>query len=129
MSTLKLALSLLLLTGEALLAEPAPAIAPAPADSTADSVGKPTDLLAEALPVLKKDYVGFLDLEVKDGDQLGDLVTRSKGGLRLLDQHTKRETIISTLLPGNIGYWRLPSFTPEKSWGDLDVQLDQSNNT
>jgi len=125
MNALKLTLSLLLATGTALMAEPAPAIAPVPTGATVDSQAKPTDLLAEALPVLQEKYSGFADLHVKTGDQLNDLVARSEGGIRLLDQPAKATPIISTLLPGNIGYWRLASFAPEKSWDELGTQLGQ----
>jgi hypothetical protein len=127
MNPLKLTFSLLFLTGTALMAEPAPAIAPTPADAAATTSDKPVDVLAEALPILQAKYSGFADLHLKTGDQLNDLVTRSDGGIRLLDQPAKPTSIITALLPGNIGYWRLASFTPEKSWDELGAQLGQWN--
>jgi hypothetical protein len=124
---LKLTFSLLFLTGTALMAGPAPAIAPVPADTATATFDKPADVLAEALPILQAKYSGFADLHLKTGDQLNDLVARSDGGIRLLDQLGKPMPIISMLLPDNIGYWRLASFTPEKSWDDLGAQLGQWN--
>jgi hypothetical protein len=54
-------------------------------------------------------------------------VARSDGGIQLLAQteKTPAKPILSALLPGNIVYWRLASFTPEKTWNDLAAQLDQ----
>jgi hypothetical protein len=119
MNILKLTLlSLLLLTGPVLRADP-PAVAPAAAQLPS------ADPLAEALPILQTRYIGFAELHVKTGDQLKDLVARSDGGIRLLDQQEKPTPIISILLPGNIGYWRIASFTPEKAWDDLAAQLEQ----
>ncbi|MCE0498847.1 MAG: S41 family peptidase [Methylacidiphilales bacterium] len=87
------------------------------------------DLLAEALPVLKAGYVDFPGLHYKSGDQLKDLVARSDGGIQLVTPKEKMPLapIISALLPGNIIYWRLASFTPGKSWDDLAAQLEQGS--
>jgi len=128
MNSLTLSLSLLVLTGTALAAEP-PTPAPAdPAPAPAAAEPKADDPLAEVLPTLRDNYLGFADLNVKPEDQLKDLVSRSKGELKLLDEVAKPVPIISTLLPGNIGYWRMASFTPEKTWDDLAAQLDQWGN-
>lgn len=105
-----------LLTGTALLADPSPA-----PQSTADAA------TAEAVPILQAGYVDFKTLHYQPGDTLKDLVARSDGGIQLLAQseETPARPILSALLPGNIVYWRLASFTPEKSWNDLAAQLDQ----
>jgi len=112
MNIVKLALvSLLLLTGPALLAEP-PAVDP----------------LAEALPILQAKYVDFKALDYKQGDHLSELITRSNGGISLSVPETVSGPlpIITTTLPGGIIYWRLASFTPEKSWMDMATQLEQA---
>jgi hypothetical protein len=104
----------LLLTGSALADPSAPAsVAP--------------DFLTEALPILQTKYVDFPDLHWKSGDQLKDLIARSNGGIQLMTSPGKKPAtpIISALLPGSVVYWRLASFTPEKTWDDLAVQLEQ----
>jgi hypothetical protein len=119
MNILKLtSLSLLLLTGPVLLAEP-PAVSPPNA----------TDPLAEALPILQTKYADFKALQFKEGDHLSDLIARSGGKISLSAPETATSAIpspsVPVALPDNILYWRLATFTPEKSWLDTGRQLQQ----
>ena len=107
-----------LLTGSVLMAEPTPPSVPLP---TVDSI-------TEVLPILQSKYFLFHDLQYKPGDHLSDLIARSKGGITLSapDPLSTPNPIVTATLPGNIIYWRLASFTPEKSWPDLGTQLEQA---
>ncbi|MCE0522419.1 MAG: S41 family peptidase [Methylacidiphilales bacterium] len=121
MNILKLTLpSLLLLAGPLLLAEP-PTVAPP----------NPADPLAEALPILQAKYIDFQALNYKPGDHLSDLIARSGGKITLTAPETASapDPIITVTLPDNILYWRLASFTPEKSWADLGTQLEQASSS
>jgi hypothetical protein len=111
-------LLLLLLTGPVLRADP-PIVAPTPA----------ADPLAEALPMLQMKYVDFKALNSKQGDHLSDLIARSNGGISLVTPETASAPIpiVTATLPGGVIYWRLASFTPEKSWLDLGTQLKQES--
>jgi hypothetical protein len=112
-------LSLLLLTGSILRADP-PAVLPSGAN----------DPLVEALPILQTKYVDFKALNYKQGDHLSDLIARSNGEISLTAPEETASAplpIITASLPGNIIYWRLASFTPEKSWMDLATQLEQAS--
>jgi len=113
-------LSFLLLTGPVLLPDPS-AIVSAPA----------TDPLAEALPILQSKYVDFKALNYKQGDHLSDLIAHSNGGISLGAPETASAPlpIVSATLPGDIIYWRLASFIPEKSWMDMGMQLEQASRT
>jgi hypothetical protein len=113
-------LALALLTATALRAEPSAAFAP------------PTpDPLAEALPVLESKYVDFKALNYKPGDHLGDLVGRSGGEISVGGPAAAATSVpvISDMLPNNVIYWRLASFTPAKDWSSLENQLVQQNAT
>jgi hypothetical protein len=108
MNILKLTLlSLLLLTGLVLQADP----------------------LAEALPTLQAKYFDFKALNYKPGDKLEDLIARSNGEISLGAPQTAAAPIpiVTASLPGGVIYWRLASFTPEKSWLDLETQLEQES--
>jgi hypothetical protein len=102
-----------LLTGPALLADP-PAVDP----------------LAEALPILQAKYPDFKKLQYKEGDHLSDLIVRSDGKISLNAPKTATSAVptpnVIATLPDNIFYWRLASFTPEKSWLDTGGQLQQA---
>jgi len=90
------------------------------------------DPLAEALPILQARYVDFQALHYKQGDHLGDLIARSNGGISLgaPEAVSAPQPIVTATLPDGILYWRLASFTPAKSWPDLETQLQQgSGNT
>jgi len=106
--------AILLLFSPILLAEPAVS---------------PADPLAEALPILQAKYPDFKDLDYKEGDKLADLVARSEGKISLnapdsgLPSSSAANVI--TTLPDNILYWRLASFTPEKTWLDTGGRLQQ----
>jgi C-terminal processing protease CtpA/Prc len=108
-----LLLALIPLIGLVLRADPPVVSAPGP------------DSLAEVLPILQAKYADFNALHYKQGDQLEDLIARSKGGIRLLGQETSTQSadIVTASLPDNIIYWRLASFTPKKDWADLGAEL------
>ena len=118
MNALNLSLSFLLLVGTALLAGP-----------TAPPAPRTPDLLAEALPILQANYPDFKNLPVKEGDHLSDLIARSDGKISLAAPGTNSapSPILTASLPDNILYWRLATFTPEKSWTDLAGQLQQAS--
>jgi len=99
------------------------------ADTPAVSLPIPTDPLTEVLPVLQTRYVDFKSLGYKPGDQLSDLIARSKGEINLsaAPSAVTPRPIMTATLPGNIVYWRLASFTPQKSWFDLGSQLGQAS--
>ncbi len=120
MNALQLSLCFFL-TGSGLMAEPTPATVPSPA----------VDSMAEALPILQSKYADFKALNFKEGDTLHDLIARSKGGITLNtpDSFSTPNPIIATTLPGHILYWRLASFTPEKSWSDLGASLTQPDSS
>lgn len=149
MNLIKRSLILFLMGGWALAADPPATVASATPDPTASpsvpmknvapvapsasapetaSPG-PVDVMAEALPVLQSKYVDFPSLQFKDGDHLSDLVARSNGRISLTPSDTvpaKAATVITDTLPGNVIYWRLGSFKPEKSWSDLAAQLQKA---
>jgi hypothetical protein len=123
MNILKLALlSLLLPAGPLLLAEP-------PAEPPAVSPPHAADPLTEALPILQAKYPDFKALNYKQGDHLSDLIARSGGKISLSAPETVSAPvpIITATLPNNVIYWRLASFTPEKSWMDMAAQLEQES--
>jgi hypothetical protein len=122
MNILKFTLLSLLLTGSILWAD-APAISPPLLSPSAP------DPLTEALPSLLAKYVDFKSLNYKPGDHLGDLIARSNGEISLNSAAMTASPplpILTANLPGNIIYWRLASFTPQKSWLDLGTQLEQA---
>jgi hypothetical protein len=88
----------------------------------------PPDSLAEALPVLRSDYVDFTRLQVGPGDRLADLAARSGGEILLLPGAPAAATppaALSALLPDNIIYCRLAGFRPASSWSDLAALFDK----
>ncbi len=113
-------ISVLLLTGPLLWAEPTSVVSP-PAS---------TDPLAEALPILQAKYPDFATLNYKQGDHLSDLIARSNGEISL-DAETISApfSIVTATLPDNIIYWRLASFTPATSWVDLGTQLEKEGSS
>ena len=115
------ALSILLLTGLVLRAEPASVVSPSAAP----------DPLAEALPILQSKYPDFQALNYKQGDRLGDLIARSEGKITLGAPEAAPIPILTATLPDGILYWRLASFAlpPGKSWPDLAPQLHQAAGT
>jgi hypothetical protein len=122
MKIVKLALfNLILVTGLNVQADP-PAVVPVPT-----VVPTPTDPLTEALPILQAKYVDFAALNYKPGDELSDLIARSGGKISLSAPETTASLPPSVMvtLPDNIFYWRLASFTPEKSWLDVATHLMQ----
>ena len=127
MNSLTLSLSLLFLTGTALVAEPTDIAQTVSADSTVASSTGTIDPLSEALPVLLAKYPDFKALQYKEGDHLSDLIARSNGKISLGTPATETPVaaapIVTVTLPDNIVYWRMASFVPEKSWAELDTQL------
>ena len=118
MNILNSSLLSLLLTGSMLRAD-APALLPPNAP----------DPLTEALPALQAKYLDFKSLNYNPGDHLGDLIARSNGEITLNSAAMTASPLLPILtanLPGNIVYWRLASFTPQKSWLDLGAQLEQA---
>jgi len=115
-------LSLCLLTGPVLRADP-PAL----------SLPGATDPLAEVLPILQAKYVDFKALNYKPGDHLTDLIARSNGEISLSAPEIASTPIpiMTATLPDNIIYWRLASFTlpPGKTWPDFAAQLQQASGT
>lgn len=95
------------------------------AESTA-SAGS-SNLLGEAVLALQGNYLNFKTLAYTNGERLNDLVAQSHGTISLRPAETSAasEPIVTSFLPGNVVYWRLASFTPEKDWADLGAQLDQ----
>jgi len=117
MKILKLALLSFALTALVLRAEPSPVCPPS---ATVDS-------LAEALPILQAKYPDFPALNYKPGDKLSDLIARSEGKISLTAlEETTPTPIMITSLPDGVVYWRLASFSPEKSWLDLAKQAEQA---
>jgi hypothetical protein len=114
----------LLLTAQALVAEPtAPSNPPAV-----------TDPLAEVLPILQAKYIDFPGLHYQAGDHLGDLVARSAGKLTITKPGMSEPApILTASLPDGVIYWRLASFTPKKDWaalaGDLKTMMDAQHIT
>jgi hypothetical protein len=146
-------LSLLLLTGPALLADPAAPpqysnetitvtqsakfseipvdAAPLPPNPTAPTL---TDAMqANALSRIKLEYLDYAGLNVKEGESLMDLVARSNGGLQfqrgspntLTDSNTV-SGILTASLPGSCFYIRLSNFTPKAGPGDFDADLHKA---
>ena len=74
-------------------------------------------------------YPDFKELQYKEGDHLSDLTARSGGKISINAPETMTSTApalsVTVTLPDNILYWRLASFTPEKSWLDTGTQLQQ----
>ncbi len=99
------------------------------ADPIAIASSSSTDPLAEALPILEAKYAGFKDLNFKPGDRVSDLIARSSGGISLVtpDSVSGSSTILTAVLPGDVIYWRLSSFTPKTTWSDLAESLAQAN--
>jgi len=98
----------------------------------APAAGQPVSAnpLTEALPILQAKCVDFKALNYKPGDQLGDLIARSNGEISLSTAAASALPplpILTATLPGNILYWRLASFTPQKSWLDLGTLLVQAS--
>jgi hypothetical protein len=117
-------LGLWLVAGGLLSAEPSPI--PAPATSPAP----PADPIAEALPVLQAKYVDFAGLHYKAGDKLADLAARSDGKVRLFMPETVMATpVLTAVLPDDVAYLRVGSFTPEKNWGVVAAELKEMKGT
>jgi hypothetical protein len=100
----------------------------------ADPSGAPSvssaDPITEALPILQAKFPDFKSLNYKTGDHLSDLIARSNGEISLTPPaDSPSSAIITANLPGDILYWRLATFTPAKSWADLETQLSQSSPT
>lgn len=97
------------------------------ADAPAVSPSIATDPLVEALPILQAKYPDFKELQYKDGDHLSDLIARSGGKITLNAPETAPPLMPSVMvtMPDNVFYWRLASFTPEKSWSDVVAHLMQ----
>ena len=94
----------------------------------ADSPPKPAELISEALPILLKSYPHYSALAVKEGDTLGEIISRSHGEISLKPPPPDlvSSPILATSLPGDTIYWRLASFVPKTSWSDLEVDLAQA---
>ncbi|HEV3272325.1 MAG TPA: S41 family peptidase [Candidatus Methylacidiphilales bacterium] len=117
MNILKLTLlSLLVLTDPILRSDPPAGSPPAAPDP-----------LAEALPILQAKYPDFQTLNYKPGDKLSDLIARSGEKISLSAPATATSPAPAPMLTlaDNIFYWRLASFTPEKSWSDVATHLMQ----
>jgi hypothetical protein len=123
MKIFKIALLSLALTGPLLRAEPS---AVPPPDAAADP-------LAEALPILQAKYADFQALNYKPGDHLNDLIARSEGGISLdaPSMSGGPTPVLTAVLPDNVIYWRLASFTlpAGKTWADLATQLHPASGT
>jgi len=79
----------------------------------------------ELLALLRANYVDFDKLPRKDADLPG-LIAQSKGGLSVAPLPSANVRMYSTVLPGNVVYWRAGSFTPAASWQDLAAQANQA---
>jgi hypothetical protein len=84
-----------------------------------------TDPITQALPILQAKYVDFASLHYKEGDRLSDLAARSEGRISLRMPGTQPPSpILTAVLPDNIAYCRLGSFSPGKGWADLVIDLN-----
>jgi hypothetical protein len=95
------------------------------------ATGAPSSTVSEKpelLALLRANYVDFAKLPRKD-DNLEGLIAQSKGGLSVVPVPATTARMFSTVLPGNVVYWRVESFTPATSWQDLAAQANQSNAT
>jgi hypothetical protein len=83
------------------------------------------DSLAEALPVLQAKCADFNALHYREGDRIGDLIARSHGEISLGAPETPPTPapITTAMLPEDVIYWRLGSFTPKTKWADLAQEL------
>jgi hypothetical protein len=122
MNAFNLSLVSLFLAGSALAADAPVTVAPGSVVSSGSS-----DPLAEALTILQAKYVDFNALNYQEGDRLSDLIARSGGkiSLTMAGSALPPGPIITATL-GNVLYWRLASFNPEKGWPDLEAQLEQA---
>lgn len=88
----------------------------------------PADPLAEVLPVLETKFPDFATLNYKPGDHLTDLIARSNGKLALTTPPLLSTAMIlkaPVTLPDNVLYWRLATFSPEKTWLEIGSSLQQ----
>jgi carboxyl-terminal processing protease len=87
-----------------------------------------SDLTAEALPILQANYIDSKKLPLKEGEGLGDWISKSGGTISLCAPEGASAPVpmVTAFLPDNIVYWRLVSFTSETGWPDLAMQLDRS---
>jgi len=93
-------------------------LAPAPAVS-------PADPIAQALPILEAKCVDFGALQYRLGERLSELAARSDGKISLLMPGTQPlSPILTAVLPNNIAYCRLGSFTPKKDWAGVAADLN-----
>lgn len=86
-----------------------------------------SDLLTEAFPILRANYIDSKKLPAKEGEHLSDLIAQSGGAISLCAQEADAlpAPMVTAFLPDNIIYWRLACFTPETGWPELAMQLDQ----
>ncbi len=120
MNACQLTLLTLVFTGTALAAD-----APAPPSAV--------DPTAEAVAILQAKYPDFKDLQVKAGDHLADLITRSGGKISLrpgnIGALDANPPIVTTTLPDYVLYWRLASFKLQQDWTHLATELAEANKT
>jgi hypothetical protein len=99
---------------------------PVYASSSATKDAAPPDAIGEALPVLKAGYADYPSLKLTGNEHLADLAARSNGRISLEPVGAATPApVFTALLPGNVIYWRLASFTPEKSWADLASETEK----
>jgi hypothetical protein len=95
-------------------------------DSTS-AVEKASDK-PELIALLRTNYVDFAKIH-RSSDDLQDLIAASKGGLSVTTATQPMTGMFSTVLPGNVVYWRAESFTPGTSWQDLAAQTNRPGNS
>jgi hypothetical protein len=93
----------------------------AQAEPTTSSSDKP-----ELIALLRANYVDFAKIPRKN-DDLQSLIAQSKGGVSVTTAPETTARMFSEVLPGNVVYWRVGSFTPATSWQDLAAQTNKAD--
>jgi hypothetical protein len=78
----------------------------------------------ELIALLRANYVDYAKIPRKN-DDLQSLIAQSKGGLSVAKASPTTARMFSEVLPGNVVYFRVGSFTPATSWQDLAAQANQ----
>jgi hypothetical protein len=86
---------------------------------TVDLSAKP-----EVLALLRANYVDYSKFK---GDDLGQMIAQSGGGVSVAPATASSSHMFGTMLPGNVIYWRAGSFTPKTTWNDLTAQINKSS--
>jgi hypothetical protein len=77
----------------------------------------------EVLALLRANYVDYPKYK---GDDLGQMIAQSNGGVSVAPATASSSRMFSTMLPGNVIYWRAGSFTPKTTWSDLTAQTNKA---